>query len=374
MISVEKHVDFVIEFHAGLRARVRGLQVVITLLSLLGVVTQPLPAKNRKYAILINFVIAAMLTPTPDIVKPGADGGAALPALRGWDRRGAGSSAGSARKAAGGARRPPSRGGRSVSPFEFTSLDLPEPVMAGFLAAPDSRTARRSRRRCCRCRWPDSDVAGQAQTGTGKTAAFLITLFTRLLATDRGSGVRAAAACPHHRPDARARRADRSRRAPSRRWDALLHDPCGLRRHRLRKQLEALRQRRPTSWSARPGRLIDYQKQHVYAPERPDPGHRRGGPHVRHGLHRRPPVPAEEDAAVTSAASPSSSPPPFRFRRDGTRTYEYMNLAEKFIDHSQANHGGKESSRFSTTWAATRNSAPGRPPATASTPTARWFS
>src|SRR6185503_6010028 len=29
------------------------------------------------------------------------------------------------------------------------------------------------------------DVAGQAQTGTGKTAAFLITLFTRLLATER---------------------------------------------------------------------------------------------------------------------------------------------------------------------------------------------
>src|SRR5438309_9978285 len=29
------------------------------------------------------------------------------------------------------------------------------------------------------------DVAGQAQTGTGKTAAFLITIFTRLLASGR---------------------------------------------------------------------------------------------------------------------------------------------------------------------------------------------
>src|SRR5258705_9614372 len=29
------------------------------------------------------------------------------------------------------------------------------------------------------------DVAGQAQTGTGKTAAFLITIFTRLLAHER---------------------------------------------------------------------------------------------------------------------------------------------------------------------------------------------
>jgi len=32
------------------------------------------------------------------------------------------------------------------------------------------------------------DVAGQAQTGTGKTAAFLITLFDRLLRTDSGEG------------------------------------------------------------------------------------------------------------------------------------------------------------------------------------------
>src|SRR5262249_57040916 len=29
------------------------------------------------------------------------------------------------------------------------------------------------------------DVAGQAQTGTGKTAAFLISIFTRLLASER---------------------------------------------------------------------------------------------------------------------------------------------------------------------------------------------
>ena len=30
-----------------------------------------------------------------------------------------------------------------------------------------------------------SDVAGQAQTGTGKTAAFLVTAFTRLLRSNR---------------------------------------------------------------------------------------------------------------------------------------------------------------------------------------------
>ena len=37
------------------------------------------------------------------------------------------------------------------------------------------------------------DVAGQAQTGTGKTAAFLVTIFTRLLAvTGREPGLPAA--------------------------------------------------------------------------------------------------------------------------------------------------------------------------------------
>src|SRR5215470_11562621 len=43
------------------------------------------------------------------------------------------------------------------------------------------------------------DVAGQAQTGTGKTAAFLITIFTRLLQRERsgrGGGPRALVIAP----------------------------------------------------------------------------------------------------------------------------------------------------------------------------------
>ena len=35
----------------------------------MGLVTPQFLSKNRKYAILINFVIAAMLTPTPDILN-----------------------------------------------------------------------------------------------------------------------------------------------------------------------------------------------------------------------------------------------------------------------------------------------------------------
>jgi sec-independent protein translocase protein TatC len=36
---------------------------------MLGIVTPQFLSKNRKYAILINFIIAAVLTPTPDIVN-----------------------------------------------------------------------------------------------------------------------------------------------------------------------------------------------------------------------------------------------------------------------------------------------------------------
>jgi sec-independent protein translocase protein TatC len=68
MISVEKHVDFVIKFTLAF-GLVFELPVVITLLSLIGVVTPRFLSKNRKYAILINFVIAAVLTPTPDMIN-----------------------------------------------------------------------------------------------------------------------------------------------------------------------------------------------------------------------------------------------------------------------------------------------------------------
>ena len=45
------------------------LPVVITLLSMLGIVTPQFLSKNRKYAVLINFIIAAILTPTPDAIR-----------------------------------------------------------------------------------------------------------------------------------------------------------------------------------------------------------------------------------------------------------------------------------------------------------------
>ena len=52
-----------------------------------------------------------------------------------------------------------------------------------------------------------------------------------------------------------------------------------------------------------PGRLIDYLKQHVWSPGKVEVArHRRGRPHVRHGLHRRPPLHPEAAAQAGEAA------------------------------------------------------------------------
>jgi sec-independent protein translocase protein TatC len=45
------------------------MPVLMVFLAKVGVVTVPFLNKNRKYEILINFVIAAILTPTPDVVN-----------------------------------------------------------------------------------------------------------------------------------------------------------------------------------------------------------------------------------------------------------------------------------------------------------------
>jgi ATP-dependent RNA helicase RhlB len=66
----------------------------------------------------------------------------------------------------------------------FTTFDLPEPVMAGIRAAGFTRCTP-IQEQVLPLSLAGRDVAGQAQTGTGKTAAFLITIFTRLLARAR---------------------------------------------------------------------------------------------------------------------------------------------------------------------------------------------
>jgi sec-independent protein translocase protein TatC len=65
MLSVGKYVDFCLKFILSFGA-IFELPVIMVFMSKMGIVTPEFLAKNRKYAILIAFVLAALLTPTPD--------------------------------------------------------------------------------------------------------------------------------------------------------------------------------------------------------------------------------------------------------------------------------------------------------------------
>ena len=65
MLSVGKYIDFTLRFILAFGA-VFELPVIIIFLTKMGVVTPKMLTKNRKYAVLIAFIVAAILTPTPD--------------------------------------------------------------------------------------------------------------------------------------------------------------------------------------------------------------------------------------------------------------------------------------------------------------------
>ena len=65
MISVEKYMDFCLKFILAFGA-IFELPVILVFLTRMGIVTHEFLAKNRKYAVLIAFIAAAVLTPTPD--------------------------------------------------------------------------------------------------------------------------------------------------------------------------------------------------------------------------------------------------------------------------------------------------------------------
>ena len=105
------------------------------------------------------------------------------------------------------------------------------------------------------------DVAGQAQTGTGKTAAFLITLFTRLLrsAPSTGKHPRALILAPTRELVVQIEQ------------DAqLLGQQCGLTIQAIYGGVDYMKQRNALRDGSdvvigTPGRLIDYLKQKVYS-------------------------------------------------------------------------------------------------------------
>lgn len=66
MLSVGQYVDFCLKFILAFGA-VFELPIIIVFVTRMGIVTPKTLAKNRKYAVLIAFIVAAILTPTPDV-------------------------------------------------------------------------------------------------------------------------------------------------------------------------------------------------------------------------------------------------------------------------------------------------------------------
>jgi ATP-dependent RNA helicase RhlB len=153
-----------------------------------------------------------------------------------------------------------------MSPLEFASLELPGPVRrgiqdAGFVAATAIQEA------ALPLALRGKDVAGQSQTGTGKTAAFLISAFTHCLT--HPAPARAGATAPRVLIIAPTRELVVQIEADAR----LLGAHTGLTILAVyggidyNKQREALREGCDVLVGT-PGRLIDYLKQHVWSPGR----------------------------------------------------------------------------------------------------------
>src|SRR5262245_40873084 len=171
MITIQNHIDFLLKFTLAFGA-VFELPLALTILARVGIVNAKMLARNRKYAILGAFIAGAVLTPTPDAFNQTLMAG---PPVLLYEV--------GVTYARICGRKPASAPAPSDSVWmDFASLTLPEPVMqgireAGFVTATPIQEA------ALPLALRGKDVAGQSQTGTGKTAAFLIAAFTKLLRT-----------------------------------------------------------------------------------------------------------------------------------------------------------------------------------------------
>jgi ATP-dependent RNA helicase RhlB len=150
-----------------------------------------------------------------------------------------------------------------VSPHaghRFDSFDLPPEVRAGIERAGFTRCTP-IQEKVLPLTLAGRDVAGQAQTGTGKTAAFLITIFTRLLAHGRPG----RPAAPRALVIAPTRELVVQITADAR----LLGDATPVTIHAVYGGIDYRKQRADVQAGVdvligTPGRLIDYFKQRVY--------------------------------------------------------------------------------------------------------------
>ena len=145
--------------------------------------------------------------------------------------------------------------------MRFEDLDIPELVLKGIKDAGFNECTP-VQAQTLPVALQGKDVAAQAQTGTGKTAAFLIAVFSRMLALpapERGPSPRALIIAPTRelviQIDAEAK---------------LLGGPAGFRILPVFGGIDYLKQREEISKGVdmligTPGRLIDYLKQRVYS-------------------------------------------------------------------------------------------------------------
>src|SRR5512136_3087341 len=145
--------------------------------------------------------------------------------------------------------------------MKFSELKLPETVLQGIHEA-GFTDCTPIQDRSLPLALAGKDVAGQAQTGTGKTAAFLITLFTRLMKqTPSASG---------KHPRALILAPTRELVVQIEQDAQLLGRHCGFTIQAIYGGVDYMKQREALKEGAdviigTPGRLIDYLKQKVYS-------------------------------------------------------------------------------------------------------------
>ncbi|MBF0177745.1 MAG: DEAD/DEAH box helicase [Magnetococcales bacterium] len=149
--------------------------------------------------------------------------------------------------------------------MEFTDLPIPEPVMAGVRACGFMHCTPIQALTLPRL-LAGHDVAGQAQTGTGKTAAYLIALYARLLALPRKGSApsgpdspRALIIAPTRELVVQVERDARALGAHTGFAIASLYGGVDYEKQKL-----AMAASRIDLLIGTPGRLIDFYKQKIY--------------------------------------------------------------------------------------------------------------
>ena len=145
--------------------------------------------------------------------------------------------------------------------MNFNELNLPEALLKGIAEAGFS-SCTPIQEHTLPISLTGKDIAGQAQTGTGKTAAFLITLFTRLLKN--------SAAKPGKHPRALILAPTRELVVQIEQDAQILGRHCGFTIQGIYGGVDYMKQRDALRDGAdiiigTPGRLIDYLKQKVYS-------------------------------------------------------------------------------------------------------------